>query len=1017
MLDTIAGPRTRSVSCCSRVMNYLLIGCTPMTLSNRRLLWFSRYLWFTAAIFIVFLLTFGFYGQVEQRIKQANEARLWSLQLTDELRDTSAVLTIKARTFVVTGDPQYREQFQQILDIRDGRRPRPREAQENYWGLSPADETSGAARPLLELMQQAGFSPAEMDLLVQAKQASDVLSQVEFKAMNLRAANPEARDAALELLFDQAYHQAKLEIMRSIFSVQRSVEQRTLAAVQQAEQQARYVRWLFALQGGLMLLTLVAAKRSLRRILGGTLAALAQRIERLGRGDFSASDAVVPGGEQTIMGWLAQAQAQLARIDGENQQVKQLAVAAEQRFRDIVDTTDGIVWEADASTFQFTFVSQQAERLLGFTTQEWQRPGFWVEHVHPDDQDWAPDYCAACTGRLEPHDFEYRFIAKDGRTVWLRDIVTVVAQDGVPRWLRGLMVDISAQKLAEQELRIAAVAFESQEGILVTDRDLRILRVNSAFTRITGYSAAEVLGQTPNILQSGRHDARFYAGMWQSLIATGMWEGEIWNRRKNGEIYPEYLTLSAVQNSAAQISHYVATFSDITLRKAAMDEIHQLAFYDALTGLPNRRLLLDRLGQALAASQRSGKLGALLFIDLDNFKQLNDSWGHALGDLLLQQVAQRLQARVRENDSVARLGGDEFVVMLEGLSGDAVDAGEQTKRIGEKLLGDLGLLFHLDGREYQSTASIGAALFNGQQTSVDELLRGADISMYAAKKAGRNALRFFDPAMQEVISQRAALQRELQRATSEQQFVLHYQMQCDQDGRVAGAEVLIRWQHPQRGLVPPNDFIPLVEESELILPIGHWVLSTACAQLALWARQADTAGLSLAVNVSTKQFGLPSFVEELKALLEQTGINPCLLKLELTESLLLDNTEEAIAKMLTLKALGVSFSMDDFGTGYSSLSYLKRLPLDQLKIDRSFVRDVLIDPNDAVIAKTIIVLGQSLGLQVIAEGVESGEQRAFLAAAGCLLFQGYLFGRPLPIAEFEALLCQGAALPGPPVRA
>lgn len=975
-----------------------------MTPPKSSLLWFSRYLWLTVAIFVLFIVSFGFYGRAELRVKNANESRLSSLRLTDELRDSSDALTISARTFVVTGTPLYREQFENILAIRDGQRPRPRESQEQHWGVPAQDHGLDTALPLLELMRRAGFSSAEMQLLEQAKQASDALSVIEVKAMNLRAAGPAGRDAALELLFGQAYQQAKTNIMQPVFSVQRSVERRTWAAVQQAEQQARYLRLAVVLMAGLILLALLAARRSLQNILGGSLTALYQRIERLGSGDFSAVTAAPQAPEQSVMGWLAQAQVQLASIDGENQQTKQLAVAAEQRFRDIVNTTDGIVWEADANTFQFTFISLKAERLLGFGTQEWLRPGFWVEHVHPDDQGWAPEYCAACTGRLEPHDFEYRFIAKDGRTVWLRDIVTVVAQDGAPRWLRGLMVDVTTQKLAEQELRIAAVAFESPEGILVTDNELRILRVNSAFSLITGYSAAEVLGQKPSMLQSGRHDAQFYSAMWQTIKSTGVWAGEIWNRRKNGEVYPEYLTLSAVLNSAAEVSHYVATFSDITLRKAAMDEIHQLAFYDALTGLPNRRLLLDRLGQALASSQRSGKLGALLFIDLDNFKQLNDSQGHALGDLLLQQVAQRLQARVRGNDSVARLGGDEFVVMLEGLSVDAVDAGEQTKCIGEKLLGDLSLLFNLDGREYQSTASIGAALFSGQQTSVDELLRAADISMYAAKKAGRNALRFFDPAMQEVINQRAAMQGELQKAVAEQQFVLHYQMQCEQSGRVVGAEVLIRWLHPERGLIPPNDFIGLVEESGLILPIGHWVLSTACAQLARWALQVETAGLSLAVNVSAKQFALPTFVEEVKAQLEHTGIDPARLKLELTESLLLDNTEESIVKMLELKALGVSFSMDDFGTGYSSLSYLKRLPLDQLKIDRSFIRDVLEDTNDAVIAKTIIVLGQSLGLQVIAEGVETREQLAFLVAAGCPLFQGYLFSKPLPLADFEAFL-------------
>jgi diguanylate cyclase (GGDEF)-like protein/PAS domain S-box-containing protein len=979
-----------------------------MLATKNNLFWFSGYLWGSLALFAIFAVTFGLYGQAEQSIKRANESRLWSLQLTDELRDSSDALTISVRSYVVTGNPRYREQFAKILDIRDGRAPRPRDLQASIWGVATADEPQWPAQPLFDLMRQAGFSSTEMSLLAQAKQASDALSQVEAKALVLRAGSPDGRDAALELLFNQAYQQAKRSIMHSVFRVQRSVEQRTLAAVQRAEQQAGYLRLVFVLLAGLMLLTLLAARRSLSKILGGSLAELAERIERLGRGDFSApAPARVAGGaQQNVIGWLAQAQAQLARIATESQQAKLSAMAAEQRFRDIVDTADGIVWEADARSFQFTFISQKAERLLGFSTQEWQVPGFWVEHLHPDDQGWAPQYCASCTGRLEPHDFEYRFIAKDGHTVWLRDIVTVVAQDGEPRWLRGLMVDISAQKLAEQELRIAAVAFESQEGMVVTNQAHEILRVNSAFTRITGYSAAEVLGKNPRLLRSGRNPPEFYTQLWSALETLGVWEGEIWNRRKNGEIYPEYLTISAVRTGSGEVSHYVGTFSDITQRKAAMDEIHQLAFYDALTGLPNRRLLLDRLSQALASSQRSGKQGALLFIDLDNFKQLNDSWGHALGDLLLQQVAQRLRARVRDDDSVARLGGDEFVVMLEGLSEDAVAAGEQTRYVGEKLLSDLGLLFNLAGHEYQSTASIGAALFCGQQTSVAELLRCADIAMYAAKKAGRNTLCFFDPAMQAAINQRAAMQRELQSAVSRQQFVLHYQVQCDSAGQVLGAEVLIRWQHPERGLIPPNDFIALVEESGLIVPIGHWVLSTACAQLALWARSQATAGLSLAVNVSAKQFSLPTFVEEIKALLAHYEINPTRLKLELTESLLLDNTEESIAKMHSLKRLGVSFSMDDFGTGYSSLSYLKRLPLDQLKIDRSFVRDVLDDPNDAVIAKTIILLGQSLGLQVIAEGVETREQLAFLVAAGCPLFQGYLFSKPLPLAAFETFLQQ-----------
>jgi diguanylate cyclase (GGDEF)-like protein/PAS domain S-box-containing protein len=970
--------------------------------------WFSHYLWLAVGFLVICVVSFGFYVRAEKLIDRANDTRLLSFELTDELRDSSDALTRMARSYMVTGDPAYRVQYQQVLDVRDGRRLRVRDLHANYWEVQGSDYPSLAAQPLLTLMRQAGFAAKEIHLLEQSLQASNALAQIEVAAMDWRAqagsSSPAEREAMLMSLFDADYQRAKLSIMQPIFAVQLSVQQRTLVAVEQAALQALWLRWLYVSLCGLLLLCLFGALRSLRNILGGSLVTVHQRIERLARGDFTALDASVKGHEYSVLGWLARAQVQLAQIAEENLQSKQLAVIADQRFRDIVDTADGIVWEADANTFQFTFMSQKAERLLGFSTQEWLQPGFWVAHVHPDDQVWAPDYCAACTGRLEPHDFEYRFIAKDGQTVWLRDIVTVVAQDGAPRWLRGVMVDISAQKLAEQELRIAAVAFESHDGIIVANNKHQILRVNSAFTRITGYSAAEVVGKDPRFLHSDHQAPEFYADMWRCIRETGIWQGEIWNRRKNGEVYPEYMTLSAVLNNSADISHFVASFSDLSLRKAAANEIHQLAFYDTLTGLPNRRLLLDRLEQTRAASQRNGKQNALLFIDLDNFKQVNDTSGHAVGDLLLQQAGQRLLACVRAGDTVARLGGDEFVVMLEGLDAEVIVAAEQTKRVGEKILASFGLVFLIEEREYQATASIGAVLFSGLDSTIDELLRGADISMYAAKQGGRNALCFFDPAMQASINQRALIRAELQKAILEQQFVLHYQAQCDETGEVVGAEALVRWLHPQRGLVAPNDFIPLAEESGLILLIGHWVLSAACTQLILWAAHRETAHLSLAVNVSAKQFAVPTFVDEVTAQLERTGINPAKLKLELTESLLLENTEVMISKMLALKALGVSFSMDDFGTGYSSLAYLKRLPLDQLKIDRSFVNDVLADDSDAKIAKTIIVLGQSLGLQVIAEGVETREQLAFLVAAGCRLFQGYLFSKPLSLADFEAFL-------------
>ena len=556
------------------------------------------------------------------------------------------------------------------------------------------------------------------------------------------------------------------------------------------------------------------------------------------------------------------------------------------------------------------------------------------------------------------------------------------------------------RKRAENDMRIAAAAFDSQEGMMVTDANGVILRVNKAFVEITGYSVEEAVGQTPRLFKSDRHDADFYRSMWALIIHTGGWQGEIWDRRKNGQVYPKWLTISAVKNDEGAVTHYIGAHYDITERKLAEERINALAFFDQLTALPNRTLLLDRLKQTMTLTARSGHYGALLFIDLDKFKTLNDSLGHDMGDLLLQQVAQRLVSCVRAGDTVARLGGDEFVVMLASLSLNEQEAATQTEAIGEKIHAKLNQTYSLKGAAYHSTPSIGATLFSGQQTEIEVLLKQADLAMYKAKDAGRNALRFFDPDMEVVVMKRAALEKDLHEALQENQFMLHYQAQMA-DGQLTGAEVLLRWQHPRRGMVSPAEFIPLAEETGLILPLGHWVLTTACTQLAIWAARPELAHLTVAVNVSALQFRQPDFVNQVGAVLQQTGANPYRLKLELTESLLVSNVDEVIEKMFALKARGVGFSLDDFGTGYSSLSYLKRLPLDQLKIDQSFVRDILSDPNDAAIAKTIIALAESLGLGVIAEGVETAAQRDFLADSGCYAYQGYFFSRPLPLNGFE----------------
>jgi len=554
----------------------------------------------------------------------------------------------------------------------------------------------------------------------------------------------------------------------------------------------------------------------------------------------------------------------------------------------------------------------------------------------------------------------------------------------------------------EQQLRIAAAAFETQEGILITDLDHRIIQVNQAFTKLTGYQPDEALGQTPDLLKSGRHDEEFYPRMWATIGREKYWQGEVWSRRKNGEIYPVWLTTTAVTDAEKNITHYVSVFADISLRKDAEEQIHQLAFYDPLTNLPNRRLLVDRLSHTMVSGKRSEDHGAVLFIDLDNFKTLNDTKGHDVGDLLLVETAKRLQFCVRGGDTVARLGGDEFVIMLEGLGEGPEHAAAQAKSVGEKIRETLSQTYHLRDTEYHGSCSIGISLFHGNSISVEDLLKRADTAMYEAKSSGRNTLRFFDPSMQSALELRAKLEVDLRNAITLRQFVLHFQVQVNDNNRPVGAEVLLRWANSERGLVFPSEFIATAENTGLILPIGQWVLDAACAQIKTWEANPEFCAFQLAVNVSARQFHQPNFVAQVKAAIDRSGAHPNRLKIELTESVVLDDVEDTAAKMRELKKMGILFSMDDFGTGYSSLAYLTRLPLNQLKIDQSFVHNISIKDSDAVIVQTIIGMANSLEMEVIAEGVETEAQHAFLKHAGCKLYQGYLFGRPMSLAEFES---------------
>ncbi len=558
----------------------------------------------------------------------------------------------------------------------------------------------------------------------------------------------------------------------------------------------------------------------------------------------------------------------------------------------------------------------------------------------------------------------------------------------------------AALSISQRNLHLAEKVIESSlEGIMITDEQVVIMSVNPAFTRLTGYTAEDVIGKSPALLSSGRHDKAFYDAMWQCLRQTGHWQGEVWNRRKSGEIYPERLTIAAITDRDNRLTHYAALFSDITELKENEERIRHLAYYDALTGLPNRRLLEDRLRVALAHAHRNRRQLALLFIDLDRFKRINDSLGHEVGDQLLVAIAQRLRDGLREDDTVARMGGDEFVAVLSD-----IDNPEHAALIARRLIESLKRPVRVDEHELVVTTSIGISIYPDDCDSALALVKNADIAMYRAKDTGRNSFQLYAPAMNARSLEHLALESALHRALERGEFELYYQPLLDAaQCRVVATEALLRWHHPELGLVPPADFIPLAEETGLIIPIGEWVLRDACRQLAQWRKQGHDE-LRVSVNISARQFHQPDFIAQAGRIVQEAGISPRQLTLELTESMLMDDALETSRMLAQLHALGFGMAMDDFGTGYSSLSYLKRFPLDELKIDRVFIRDIERSQEDAAIVSATIGLAHSLGLRVVAEGVETAAQLAFLQQQGCDYVQGFHFSAPVPAVEFEKLL-------------
>ncbi|MEJ1378264.1 MAG: EAL domain-containing protein [Candidatus Sedimenticola sp. (ex Thyasira tokunagai)] len=653
--------------------------------------------------------------------------------------------------------------------------------------------------------------------------------------------------------------------------------------------------------------------------------------------------------------------------------------------------TDEIFWSAECARLFTLKPSASPPSIAGI-----------LNFVHPQDRASVERTIDNVRkGVLSHYELEHRVIRDDD------SVITVVHRgellewdDGRPQEMVATIRDITREKQAEESMRLSESVFaNTAEGIMITDHKAIILRVNPAFSAITDYSMEEVIGATPKIIKSDRHDEAFYQNFWTQLKERGVWEGEIWNRRKSGEVFPVWQNISAVKNQQGEIVQYISVFSDISERKLSEERIRHLAHYDILTDLPNRLLFQERSTHALQRAHREKQNVAVLFLDLDRFKLINDSMGHPVGDKLLQTVARRLVAQIREGDTVARLGGDEFTIVLESLTNP-----EDAAHVAQKILKAMEVPVEVDGQELLVSFSIGISIYPEDGHDVDTIIRNADAAMYRAKELGRNRYQFYTDELTTQALERVVLERELSKAINEDQLILHYQPQFSfQDGQLIGAEALVRWNHPERGMISPDKFIPLAEESGLIISLGEWVLRTACKAMQRW----QVAGYplqSMSVNVAGQQIQEGHLVETVTQVLEETELDPRYLELEVTETFIMTQAEQGIQTLNCLNRLGLKLAIDDFGTGYSSLSYLKQLPVHNLKIDQSFVRGIPDDKDDLAIAKAVIALGKSMQLSIVAEGVETEAQRDFLAEEGCDLAQGYLFSKPLPEEAFQSLL-------------
>lgn len=1026
---------------------------------------FTQYLWLTSATLVVFSLLFVAYVRAEKQIDRANDARHQAILLAGEVRQSSDDLTRMARAHVVTADPIYKQHYQEILDIRDGRKPRPADYGSGYWDLVLANQQRrlplGPAIPLLQSIKEAGFTEPEFALLAQAMANSEALTRTELSAMALVESpdqpNQAHRALAIGMVYGKAYDQAKAGIMLPIGQFSEMVNRRTLEAVQTSKQNATRLRVAFILAGALLLLLLWTALVNLRAILGGSVKKLHLHIMRLGRGEFASPVPVVDGAENSVLGWLSETQIGLARIDAQrkdaqakNQRLTQLYAALSQCNQAIVRCTSQAELFAQTCRVMVEFGGMNMAWIGALDEQRRLiRPvasfGRGTEYLH-DLQ--ISVVAAEPTGR-GPVGTAYRenvpvwcqdflhdpstvpWHERGARFGWASAAALPLHQDGVVGLVlavyarvrdafdadvRKLLVEMSMdidyavtgfrhqaqreqaqQALRESEQRLRTIIETEPECVKVLDSSGQLLEMNPAGLAMLEADSLEEAQQrklTTFIMPAYR--ASFEALHRRALQnQSGMLEFEIEGLKGTRRWLETHI--APMRDGSGAITMVLGITRDITARKQAQERVHHLAHYDALTGLPNRIQLDDHARQVIALAQQSHGSVALMFLDLDHFKDINDSLGHSVGDALLVDLARRVRPLLREQDTASRLGGDEFIFLLPGMDAGAAAGLAQT------LLDSIADPFRIEPYDLNVTGSIGIAVFPGDGSDMETLFKSADAAMYRAKQEGRSRFCFFTEEMQVRSIRNLQLVNALRKATRLDQLRVHYQPQVSLQGRrIVGVEALLRWTHPELGAIAPAEFIPAAEDSGMILPIGEWVLRQAVRQLKQWM-DAGLAPMVMAVNLSVVQFRHPDLPRLVTRILDEEGLPPEYLDLELTESVAMRDPQGAIAVMNDLHERGVRMSIDDFGTGFSSLSYLKKFKVYKLKIDQSFVRDIGTDPEDRAIVTAIISMARNLGLQTLAEGVETGDQLAFLREQGCDQMQGFHFSKPLPPDEFEIL--------------